>query len=132
MSQFFTKRTHASQNFLFPENGETVLKEIQEQMAIFLRDGMTEKEFRSAKAQLRGGYVLGLESSSGRMQSLGRGMLLYNKTRTPEETIAKIDAVTMDDVMAIANRVLCAEPSAAIVGRDAQKYLNFIGGGLNG
>ena len=115
-----------------PENGETVLREIQEQMAIFLRDGMTEKEFKSAKAQLRGGYVLGLESSSGRMQSLGRGMLLFNKTRTPEETIAKIDAVTMDSVMDIANRILCAQPSAAIVGRDAEKYLNYIGGGLNG
>ena len=115
-----------------PENGETVLKEIQEQMAIFLRDGMTEKEFRSAKAQLRGGYLLGLESSSGRMQSLGRGVLLFNKTRTPEETIAKIDAVTMDSVMEIANRVLCAQPSAAIVGRDAEKYLSYIGGGLNG
>ena len=115
-----------------PENGETVLREIQEQMAIFLRDGMTEKEFRSAKAQLRGGYVLGLESSSGRMQSLGRSVLLFNKTRTPEETIARIDAVTMDSVMAIANRVLCAEPSAAIVGRDAEKYLSYIGGGLNG
>jgi len=115
-----------------PENGETVLREIQEQLHIFLRDGMTDKEFRSAKAQLRGGYVLGLESSSGRMQSLGRSMLLFGKTRTPEETIAKIDAVTMDDVMAIANRVLCAQPSAAIVGRDADKYLKYIGGGLNG
>ena len=115
-----------------PENGETVLREIQEQMAIFLRDGMTEKEFKSAKAQLRGGYVLGLESSSGRMQSLGRGMLLFGKTRTPEETIAKIDAVTMDSVMALANRILCAQPSAAIVGRDAEKYLSTIGGGLNG
>jgi len=115
-----------------PENGETVLKEIQDQMALFLRDGMTDKELRSAKAQLRGGYLLGLESSSGRMQSLGRGVLLFNKTRTPEETIAKIDAVTMDSVMAIANRVLCSQPSAAIVGRDAEKYLKYIGGGLNG
>ena len=115
-----------------PENGQTVLNEIQEQMALFLRDGMTEKEFRSAKAQLRGGFVLGLESSSGRMQSLGRGILLFNRIRTPEETIAKIDAVTMDSVMEMANRVLCAKPSAAIVGRDAENYLSYIGGGLNG
>ena len=115
-----------------PENGEIVLREIQEQLKLFLENGMTEKEFKSAKAQLRGGYVLGLESSSGRMQSLGRGMLLFGKTRTPEETIAKIDAVTMDSVMALANRILCAQPSAAIVGRDAEKYLSTIGGGLNG
>ena len=115
-----------------PENGKTVIREIQEQMALFLRDGLTDKEFRSAKAQLRGGFLLGLESSSGRMQSLGRGMLLFGKTRTPEETIARIDAVTMDSVMEIAGRVLRSEPSAAIVGRSADKFLSYIGGGLNG
>ena len=115
-----------------PENGETVIRELQEQMQLFLKDGMTDKEFRSAKAQLRGGFLLGLESSSGRMQSLGRGMLLFNKTRTPEEVIAKIDAVTMEDTMALARRLLCAEPSAAIVGKNAQKYLKGIGGICNG
>ena len=115
-----------------PENGETVIRELQEQMQLFLKDGITDKEFRSAKAQLRGGFLLGLESSSGRMQSLGRGMLLFNKTRTPEEVIAKIDAVTMEDTMALARRLLCAEPSAAIVGKNAQKYLKGIGGICNG
>ena len=115
-----------------PENGETVIRELQEQMQLFLKDGMTDKEFRSAKAQLRGGFLLGLESSSGRMQSLGRGMLLFNKTRTPEEVIAKIDAVTMEETMTLARRLLCAEPSAAIVGKNAQKYLKGIGGICNG
>lgn len=111
-----------------PENGETVIREMQEQMALFLEKGLTDKEFRSAKAQLRGGYVLGLESSSGRMQSIGRGLLLLNRLRDPEETLAKIDAVTMDSVMEIARRVLSAPPSAAIVGKDAQRYLEKIGG----
>ena len=92
-------------------------------MAIFLRDGMTEKEFRSAKAQLRGGYVLGLESSSGRMQSLGRGMLLFNKTRTPEETIAKIDAVTQEDAERVAREVLTGAFSRAFVGKNIDKLL---------
>ena len=111
-----------------PENGETVIRELKEQLALFLEKGMTEKEFKSAKAQLRGGFLLGLESSSGRMQSLGRRMLLYGKVITPEETIAKIDAVTMESVMELAQKLLCAQPSAAIVGKDAQKYLEYIGG----
>lgn len=111
-----------------PENGETVIRELQEQMALFLKDGMTDKEFRSAKAQLRGGFLLGLESSSGRMQSLGRGMLLFSKTRSPEEVIAKIDAVTLDSTMELARRLLNSDPSAAIVGKNARKYLDFIGG----
>ena len=111
-----------------PENGETVIRELQEQMGLFLKEGMTDKEFRSAKAQLRGGFLLGLESSSGRMQSLGRGKLLFDKTRSPEEVIAKIDAVTIDSTMQLAHKLLSTEPSAAIVGKDAQKYLKYIGG----
>ncbi|MEG2208453.1 MAG: pitrilysin family protein, partial [Clostridia bacterium] len=111
-----------------PENGETVIREMQEQYRLYLEKGITDKEFRSAKAQLRGGFVLGLESSSGRMQSLGRGLLLLNRIRTPEETLAKIDAVTMENAMEIAARVLSAKPSAAIVGKNAQKYLEMIAG----
>ena len=111
-----------------PENGETVIREIREQLKLFLEKGMTEKEFKSAKAQLRGGFLLGLESSSGRMQALGRGTLLFGKVKTPEETIQKIDAVTMESVMELANRLLSGKPSAAIVGKNAKKYLESIGG----
>ena len=57
-----------------PENGETVIREIQEELRKWKTEPMSEKEFLSAKAQLRSGYVMGLESSSGRMQSLGRGI----------------------------------------------------------
>ena len=111
-----------------PENGETVIREIRQQLKLFLENGMTEKEFKSAKAQLRGGFLLGLESSSGRMQALGRGTLLFGSVKTPEETIEKIDAVTMESVMELARRLLAGTPSAAIVGKDAKKYLDFIGG----
>ena len=115
-----------------PENGETVLAEIQLELNKVLREGFTEKEFKSAKAQLKGGYVLGLESSSGRMQSIGRSTLLLNRLTAPEETLAKIDAVSMDDVLRIAHAVLENEPSAAIVGKNAQAYLRLIGGGQLG
>ena len=56
--------------------------ELQSQLDLLLRDGLTDKEFKSAKAQLRGGFLLGLESSGGRMQALGRGHLLMGHVRT--------------------------------------------------
>ncbi|MBE5801305.1 MAG: insulinase family protein [Clostridiales bacterium] len=111
-----------------PENGETVLREIQEQLRIFLKESISEKEFLSAKAQLRGGYVLGLESSSGRMQSIGRGMLLNGRMRTPEETLAKIDAVTPEKVMEVARRVLSNAPCAAFVGSKAEAFPALVDG----
>ena len=111
-----------------PDHGEVVLKEIQEQLRLFLRQPISEKEFASAKAQLRGGFVLGLESSGGRMQSIGRGMLLHGRMRSPEETLAKIDAVTPEKVMEVAQRILSAEPSAAFVGSNAEACVKLVEG----
>lgn len=105
-----------------PKNGEKVLAEIRSELKRLLDDGITEKEFRDAKQQLRGGYLLGLESPGGRMQAMGRGMLLLGKPVTPEETIRKIEAVTKDDVMATARRILTAEPCIAVVGKGAETF----------
>ena len=110
-----------------PENGETVIREIQKELRKWKTEPMSEKEFLSAKAQLRSGYVMGLESSSGRMQSLGRGMLLQNELRSPEEVLAKIEAVTPERVMAVAEKVLQSVPAAAVVGQNAQSYLQKMG-----
>ena len=98
-----------------PENAETVIREIQRELDKVLHGGLTEKEFISAKAQLRGGFLLGLESSSGRMQSIGRSTLLLERLTPPEETLAKIEAVTMTDVLNIARVALTAEPCAAVL-----------------
>ena len=111
-----------------PDNAPTVLSELQSQLDLLLRDGLTDKEFKSAKAQLRGGFLLGLESSGGRMQALGRGHLLMGHVRTPEETLSRIEAVTPDAVMELARRLLGQKGSAAIVGRGAEALLARIGG----
>ena len=105
-----------------------MLREIQTELQKLLKDGLTEKEFGSAKAQLKGGFVLGLESSSGRMHAIGRSTLLLGRLNTPEETLAKIEAVTMDDVLRVARMTLTGSPSAAIVGKKAKRYLALIGG----
>lgn len=104
-----------------PKNGEKVLAEIRAEMKRLLDEGITDKEFREAKQQLRGGYLLGLESPGGRMQAMGRSMLLLGESVTPEETVAKIEKVTMDDVMDTARGILNAEPCIAVVGKGAEK-----------
>ena len=83
---------------------------------------MDEKEFREAKQQLRGGYLLGLESPGSRMQALGRGLLLLGQSVTPEETIRKIERVTREDVMGMARDILTAEPCISVVGKGADKF----------
>ncbi len=105
-----------------PRNGEKVLREIRSEMKKLLEAGITQKEFDASKQQLRSGYLLGLESPGTRMQAMGRGLLLLGRSITPEETIARIEKVTMEHVMDKARLVLEKEPCMAVVGKGAGKF----------
>ena len=106
-----------------PKNGHAVLDETLRQLDLLCRDGVTEKEFREAKNQLRGSYLLGLESPGSRMQSMGRGQLHLDRCMTPEETVAKIEAVTIESVNAVARRIFSNAPCISVVGKQAETYI---------
>ena len=106
-----------------PKNGHAVLDETLRQLDLLCRDGVTEKEFREAKNQLRGSYLLGLESPGSRMQSMGRGQLHLDRCMTPEETVAKIEAVTIESVNAVARRIFSNAPCISVVGKQAEMYI---------
>lgn len=106
-----------------PKNGHAVLDETLRQLDLLCRDGVTEKEFREAKNQLRGSYLLGLESPGSRMQSMGRGQLHLDRCRTPEETVAKIEAVTIESVNAVARRIFSNAPCISVVGKQVETYI---------
>ena len=106
-----------------PKNGHAVLDETLKQLDLLCRDGVTEKEFREAKNQLRGSYLLGLESPGSRMQSMGRSQLHLDRCMTPEETVAKIEAVTMESVNAVARRIFSNAPCISVVGKQAETYI---------
>jgi len=115
-----------------PDNAEKVVAEIQSIMKALLRDGMTDKEFTCGKAQMRGAYVLGLESSSARMQTIGRNMLLQNRLYDPDERLRKIDGITRQDVRRVGEKVLLSIPSAAVLGKGAERFIKQVGGIANG
>ena len=104
-----------------PKNAGVVLDEIRAELKKFVDEGITEKEFRDSVTQLRSGYLMGLESPGSRMQSLGRSTLLRGKPISHEETLAAIEAVTMDKVMTVAREILTQPPCIAIVGKGAEK-----------
>ncbi len=75
-------------------------------LAEVARDGITESECRIAKGSLRGGLVLGLEDSGSRMHRIGRSELNYGAHRSIAHTLEQIDAVTLDEVNAVARQLL--------------------------
>ena len=87
------------------------------------RDGITEAECRIAKGSLRGGLVLGLEDSGSRMSRIGRSELNYGKHRSIEYTLRRIDEVTVEEVNAVAHRLLSKPYGAAVLGPYASKRM---------
>jgi predicted Zn-dependent peptidase len=80
------------------------------------RDGITADECRIAKGSLRGGLVLGLEDSGSRMNRIGRSELNFGEHRSIGHTLEQIDSVTLDEVNAVARRILSGPYGAAVLG----------------
>lgn len=99
-----------------PERFDEVVRVTTDVLEDVARDGITESECRIAKGSLRGGLVLGLEDSASRMNRIGRSELNYGEHRSIEHTLAQIDAVTLDEVNAVAHRLLTRSYGAAVLG----------------
>ena len=97
-----------------PERFAEVSAVIAEVLESVARDGITDAECRIAKGSLRGSLVLGLEDSASRMHRLGRNELNYGAQRSITRTLRELDAVTVEEVNAVA-RVLLSGPRAAAV-----------------
>ncbi|WP_081491110.1 M16 family metallopeptidase [Mycolicibacterium phlei] len=104
-----------------PERFSEVARVTTEVLESVARDGITETECRIAKGQVRGSLVLGLEDSGSRMNRIGRSELHYGEHRTLEETLAKIEAVTLDDVNAVARKLLSRPFGGAVLGPQTSK-----------
>ena len=99
-----------------PDRFAEVARVTTDVLAEVARDGITESECRIAKGSMRGGLVLGLEDSGSRMNRIGRSELNYGEHRSIDETLELIDAVTLDDVNAVARRLLSRPYGAAVLG----------------
>jgi predicted Zn-dependent peptidase len=81
-----------------PSQLKTVTELIMEEVRLIIDKGLTEEELFDSKEQMKGSYTLGLESTSGRMISIGKSELMHRKIFTPTEVLEKIDKVNMDSV----------------------------------
>ncbi|MBL4917693.1 M16 family metallopeptidase [Szabonella alba] len=79
-------------------------------------DDMTDAEVARARAQIKAGMLMGLESPSSRAERLARLLAIWGRVPAPEEAVAKIDAVTTADVRGVAERLLEADTALALYG----------------
>jgi predicted Zn-dependent peptidase len=102
-----------------PENVAQAFEIIGHELERIRTEPVKDAELERAKENVKGRTVLSMESPLARMNRLGSALLMGVPLLTLDETLAKIDAVTLDDVAELARELWRPEGlSAAGVGGD--------------
>ena len=75
-----------------------------------------EGELRRARAQVKAGLLMSLESTGSRCEQLARQLQVFGRIVPVAETVAKIEAVTLADVRRTAARIFRGRPTLAAMG----------------
>lgn len=89
---------------------------VVQELAAVAETGPNEPELARAKAQLKAGLLMSLESSAARAEQMARHVIAHGRVLTPEELIGEVDAVTAADVQSFARRIYASRASVAVVG----------------
>ncbi len=103
------------------ENVAECLGVIGREIAAVAAGALVDDELDRAKDAMKGRIALSLESTSARMGRLGRAFLTGVPLLDTDEISARIDAVTEDDIAALAGELFAPQRlSAACIGPDAE------------
>ena len=104
---------------IYAGTGEREAEELVPLLCNEMRAVTTEiggDELDRARAQLKAGLLMSLESTSARCEQLARQLMVFDRPVPMAETVAKIDAVTQDTVIRTARRLLASTPTLAALG----------------
>jgi len=99
-----------------PEHVHEVLDLLHAELDRLGAKGITPRELEVAKGHLRADMLLSLEDSGSRMSRIGSGLLLFGTVLTTEDLLGRIEAVTAEQVRAVASQVLTGPRTLAVVG----------------
>ncbi|HEY8393557.1 MAG TPA: pitrilysin family protein [Thermaerobacter sp.] len=89
-----------------PETAARVLDLIARECARVRREGVTAEELARTRDQFKANLLLALESTSSRMNRLGRTLLMLGRVVPVEEVVARVEAVDRDQLAEAAERLL--------------------------
>src|SRR4051812_41113743 len=97
------------------ESAPKVVSEIVSEFHGLKNDRIAEDELRRVKDQLKGNLMLSLESSTARMSNLARQEMYFDRFFDLDEIIEKVEAVTSDDLIELANDMFQTEKTAVTI-----------------
>jgi predicted Zn-dependent peptidase len=106
-----------------PDNVAEAMEIIGRELERVAADGVTAEELERARENVKGRTTLSMESTLARMNRLGSSVLMGVPVLTLDEVLAALDAVTLDEVGALAAELYApARLSAAGVGADEDTF----------
>jgi predicted Zn-dependent peptidase len=106
-----------------PDNVGRALRVVADELERFRADPATPEELERSKENVKGRVLLGLESTTARMNRLGASVLAGMPLLSVDELEQRIDAVTVDDLRELAGELLAPERlSAAGIGADESTF----------
>ncbi len=96
------------------EAAELVPVTLEQLLAV--QNEVSRDELERARAQVKAGLLMSLESTGGRCEQIARQLQVFGRIIPTEETVRRINAVTLDDVRRAAARLFRATPTLAALG----------------
>jgi predicted Zn-dependent peptidase len=98
-----------------------------EQIADVAAGNVRESELDRAKENLKGRILLSMESTSTRMNRLGKALITDSELLSLDRIVAEVDAVDAASVSGLAGALLAAERlSAACIGPSQERFLDAL------
>ncbi|TCS92556.1 M16 family metallopeptidase [Hazenella coriacea] len=107
------------------EQEDEVCERIQQTLAHVRDQGLTPKELKKAKEQLKGSMMLGLESTNNRMSRMGRNEILLGRHLSLDEVVDSIEKITLDEVNQLAREIFSSEMSLALISPTGKEPTTF-------
>lgn len=108
-----------------PEQTQQVLELTINIMQDIKQNGITDSELHKSKEQIKGNLIIGLESTSSRMNRQGKNELMMRRHETIDEMIAKIDRVTHEMIEETIAMMFAHPFALAMVGDSDDAIANF-------
>jgi predicted Zn-dependent peptidase len=99
-----------------PSRAHETVALLQRELAGMRDGGLTQVEFERAKGHVKGSLVLSLEDPGSRMSRLGKSEISHGEILTVDQTLRRIEAVTLDDARRVAERVLSQPMTLTVLG----------------
>ncbi|MFI8424395.1 M16 family metallopeptidase [Streptomyces sp. NPDC085460] len=99
-----------------PSQIHDVLRICRDELDKVASEGLTDEEIARAVGQLSGSTVLGLEDTGALMNRIGKSELCWGTQMSVDDMLARIAAVTPDEVREVARDVLTRRPSLSVIG----------------